>query len=164
MNTKLFKKYKKSMVEALKKNSRKAKEKMRNECGSGGGRCCLCVIQDTVDGVQKSREYTESDGSELHYNSIAYSIFKSKNPNLKYPALDGNRIMLIETSASDINDGDSMPELSHKKIAELIQNHDILETNRKFTFYVNSETEKVVYLKTPMTLKQMQAHVNSKAK
>src|SRR5688572_5006055 len=95
----------------LRANKLKAKATMRD---SSGGRCCLCVALDTA--ARMGAEFNKSRDGDMYppYEIAEWYGWETRNPIL------GSRLFQ-DRRASDLNDGDRGPELSHCEIADAFE-------------------------------------------
>jgi hypothetical protein len=122
-------------VEALRKNKKKAKGEMYD---GHGGRCCLAVAQDVAmaNGVELDED--DFDDAEPHVCVSEFFGWGSVNPSLFIPSKsEGN----IKENAVLLNDewenGTPTLGMSHKRIAECVENTFVHPSKKKWSFTVN---------------------------
>jgi hypothetical protein len=122
-------------AEALRKNNKKAKECMYD---GNGGRCCLAVAQDvaTEKGVKIPEDYEVDEGEPHSYVSDFFG-WNTTNPTLVIPR-EGS--FLDQECAVTLNDdwdnGTPTRGMSHKRIAECVENTFVHPSKKKWSFTV----------------------------
>lgn len=126
-------------AEALRKNNKKAKECMYD---GNGGRCCLAVAQDvaTEKGVKIPEEYEVDEGSPHSYVADFFG-WDTTNPILFIPrACEIFTKNNAQENAMALNDdwdnGTPTRGMSHKRIAECVENTFVHPSKKKWSFNV----------------------------
>lgn len=106
-------------IKALRENPAKAKGQMRDD---HGGRCCLCVLSEVAEDIEgvppNTFTYHEKYGPAILPTSDLSDIFGLPNSNIGVPEFNFN---INNVPASNWNDGNDVPELSHVEIADMIE-------------------------------------------
>tara|TARA_R110002167_G_scaffold98020_2_gene258251 strand:- start:11264 stop:11689 length:426 start_codon:yes stop_codon:yes gene_type:complete len=116
-------------ADALRKNKKKSRERM---CANGG-RCCLAVAQDVaitygveVDESQDENDYvpTKSVGDFFGWGTFV--------PNFELP--NGTMNNAVAVNDSNIYNANGSKGMTHKRIAECVENTFVHPKNPKWTF------------------------------
>jgi len=114
---------------ALRKNKKKARGRM---C-EAGGRCCLAVAQDVAiaHGVEVDDEYDECE--YIPFESVGdFFGWETNIPNFKLP--DGTVEESAYVNDSNIYNANGSKGMSHKRIAECVENTFVHPKTPKWTF------------------------------
>lgn len=164
MKKELFLQHKDRLVEAMKKNPRKAKNVMRempspDDKDRNEARCCLCVIQDELEEDScRARKLSNEESSVFHPESKAKDIFEDKSISFVVFTKSHNRPIKEEVfSAIGLNDEVDLP---HSLIAECLD--QLLEKEKRFSFFINypqgrhCSPVEIIRAGTPLTLEEME--------
>ena len=114
---------------ALRKNKKKARGRM---CANGG-RCCLAVAQNVAiaHGVEVDKSHPEYD--YIPSESVGdFFGWETNVPDFKLP--DGSMNESATVNDSDIYNANGSKGMSHKRIAECVENTFVHPKNPKWTF------------------------------